>query len=508
MLVPDQQNPMLTSFALATLFVAGVSFATAFAFRGMFSTSKSAPNEDDWKLADSNPTQNDFGYPLIGNAFKLVNEGRKLFLLHRNQSVWFTRVLMKKAAVFTSTEASQKVWKGEGSYVEYSNSFLGLKELGGKSVANAVDPKEHANLRKAMLKCFRPSTVRLSAPAIQALVSRFAKRWAEESVFDAQDQLAKVAFQAGATFIGLHPENMSEKYVEVLHTALIQFARGLLVPRIDLGKFSPFGRARKARKVLQRETRKIIEECQEKLKNGEDVEDGILRQLVEATDEDGKLLSMECMQDNLIVFTNGAADTTASTMLSFFLCLCQQPEIQDRMHEHIKDILGADSDEFAGRKLILWEQMENMTYIDDVISECERFCPPLFSSGIRSAARDFEVCGEKIEKGSDLIIDAISRTRNPEYWGDDAHEFNPDRFTNNPSLRKLLATFGGGRRMCIGNGFANLERKIVAVSLMRGYRISFVDAEAAKSLKLIYNSLLQIDGGKLPVRIETRSNMS
>lgn len=44
------------------------------------------------------------------------------------------------------------------------------------------------------------------------------------------------------------------------------------------------------------ETRKIIEECQEKLKNGEDVEDGILRQLVEATDEDGKLLSMECMQ--------------------------------------------------------------------------------------------------------------------------------------------------------------------------------------------------------------------
>ena len=45
-------------------------------------------------------------------------------------------------------------------------------------------------------------------------------------------------------------------------------------------------------------TKEVILECQRKLRAGEDVEDGILRQLVEATDEHGKPYSLEVMQVN------------------------------------------------------------------------------------------------------------------------------------------------------------------------------------------------------------------
>ena len=46
-----------------------------------------------------------------------------------------------------------------------------------------------------------------------------------------------------------------------------------------------------------------------------------------------------------------------------------------------------------------------------------------------------------------------------EYWGEDAHEFNPYRFIEDPELEKapFFLPFGAGPRNCIGLRFANIE---------------------------------------------------
>ena len=54
-------------------------------------------------------------------------------------------------------------------------------------------------------------------------------------------------------------------------------------------------------------------------------------------------------------------------------------------------------------------------------------------------------------------------------------------------------------------GFANLERKVVAATLLRDYRISFVDKDAAKNVKTLHVPLLTMESGELLVRIEPRS---
>ena len=54
-------------------------------------------------------------------------------------------------------------------------------------------------------------------------------------------------------------------------------------------------------------------------------------------------------------------------------------------------------------------------------------------------------------------------------------------------------------------GFANLERKVVAATLLRDYRISFVDKDAGKNVKTLRLPLLTMEVGELLVRIEPRS---
>ena len=52
-------------------------------------------------------------------------------------------------------------------------------------------------------------------------------------------------------------------------------------------------------------------------------------------------------------------------------------------------------------------------------------------------------------------------------------------------------------------GFANLERKIFAINLLRDYSISFADEKAADSTEIIFRPLLCIKG-KLVVKIKER----
>ena len=49
-----------------------------------------------------------------------------------------------------------------------------------------------------------------------------------------------------------------------------------------------------------------------------------------------------------------------------------------------------------------------------------------------------------------------------EYWGEDANEFNPHRWIENPDLEKApyFMPFGAGPRNCIGMRFANVQGKI------------------------------------------------
>ena len=63
--------------------------------------------------------------------------------------------------------------------------------------------------------------------------------------------------------------------------------------------------------------------------------------------------------------------------------------------------------------------------------------------------------------------------RMKEYFGEDADEFNPDRFYSGQvdSSSIVFHPFGGGPRMCLGMRFALIEMKICIGRLLFDYEV-------------------------------------
>ncbi|KAK3198559.1 hypothetical protein Dsin_021974 [Dipteronia sinensis] len=79
-----------------------------------------------------------------------------------------------------------------------------------------------------------------------------------------------------------------------------------------------------------------------------------------------------------------------------------------------------------------------------------------------------------IPPGILLSLPLVMVHHDHEYWGDDADEFNPDRFSEGVSKASnnnevSFFPFGGVPRICIGQNFALMETKLVLAMILRNF---------------------------------------
>lgn len=81
-----------------------------------------------------------------------------------------------------------------------------------------------------------------------------------------------------------------------------------------------------------------------------------------------------------------------------------------------------------------------------------------------------------IPAGTNLEVPLIAVHHDPQQWGDDVDEFNPDRFADGVSKAskhpQAFMPFTLGPRICIGMNFAMMEAKIALAMILQ--RFSFV----------------------------------
>ncbi|OAY62816.1 Cytochrome P450 734A6 [Ananas comosus] len=93
----------------------------------------------------------------------------------------------------------------------------------------------------------------------------------------------------------------------------------------------------------------------------------------------------------------------------------------------------------------------------------------------RKTAKDMELAGLKIPRGTVVAMPIMMMHRDKVVWGADADKFDPSRFENGVSRAanhpNALLSFSIGPRSCIGQNFAMLEAKTVVAMLLQ--RFSF-----------------------------------
>ncbi|CAF4324752.1 unnamed protein product, partial [Adineta steineri] len=116
------------------------------------------------------------------------------------------------------------------------------------------------------------------------------------------------------------------------------------------------------------------------------------------------------------------------------------------------------------------EHLDSLVYLDCVIKEVLRFCPPVNGSA-RTLTMDDRLpeSGTQLYAGDAVLIPFMNLARDPRYWFIDPELFYPERFLGEDKNHQshALIPFGGGHRQCIGQDLARFELKVTIARLMQ-----------------------------------------
>ena len=156
-------------------------------------------------------------------------------------------------------------------------------------------------------------------------------------------------------------------------------------------------------------------------------------------------------------------ETTANALAWSLALLSAPPSARERLEQEVDSVLGGRVPEAGDVGKLPWTAA--------VVNEAMRLYPPAWTIE-RSALADDAVAGTTVPAGSQVTISAYLVHRHREFWPDPAG-FDPGRFLPGSGDRPRYAyiPFGGGRRACIGQSFAELEAVLVLASIARRYRL-------------------------------------
>lgn len=192
----------------------------------------------------------------------------------------------------------------------------------------------------------------------------------------------------------------------------------------------------------------------------------LLSMLMSVQDEQTReQMTDQQLRDEVLTLFLAGHETTATLLSWTWKLLTQHPQWALAIRDEAHAVLG-------GRPPTL-EDLGKLTVTERVIKESMRLHPPVWIME-RTAIEDDEVEGFAVDR--DTIVAACPWTlhRNPALWPDPLR-FDPDRFTPERSAdrhRYAYIPFGAGPRICIGNGFAMMEAKIILATLLQRFDIT------------------------------------
>ncbi|KAF8910661.1 cytochrome P450 [Gymnopilus junonius] len=238
--------------------------------------------------------------------------------------------------------------------------------------------------------------------------------------------------------------------------------------------------------------KKAVEEGEEtddnQVREGKDVLSMLIKANIDASEED-KVPQKELLSQ-ILTLTFAATDTTSSALSRTIHLLAQNKDVQDKLRQEISGARKNNAGQDPG-----YDELDSLPYLDAICKETLRLYPPFPILNrvnrqdsilpLRTPVRGIngqEIQEIPLSKGTVIHVSLLGSNRNPDFWGPDATEWNPDRWLNPlpntlidahvPGIYSHLMTFLGGGRSCIGFKFSQLEMKVVIALLVESLEIT------------------------------------
>ncbi|MED6161603.1 hypothetical protein PIB30_062375 [Stylosanthes scabra] len=178
------------------------------------------------------------------------------------------------------------------------------------------------------------------------------------------------------------------------------------------------------------------------------------------------------LRDIVISFLLAGRDTVASALTSFFWLLAKHPEVETKIRDDAKNVIGTEME------VTRFEELQKLQYLEAATYESMRLFPPIQFDSKFCVEDDVLPDRTWVKGGTRVTYHPYAMGRLEEIWGKDCLEFKPERwlkegvFVNENPFK--YPVFQGGMRVCLGKEMALLEVKSVALSLLKRFHVQFV----------------------------------
>lgn len=176
-------------------------------------------------------------------------------------------------------------------------------------------------------------------------------------------------------------------------------------------------------------------------------------------------MGMQEIIDECKTFFFAGHETTASLLTWTVMLLAVYPEWQEQAREEVFTHCCTNHPTA--------EVLNQLKIVGMVLNESLRLYPPAIAV-FREASNEMKLGNILIPRGTTLFLPILALHVNPDYWGNDAHVFNPLRFVDGvlKACKHPMAflPFSTGPRNCVGQNFALMEAKIVLSMILQRFR--------------------------------------
>jgi cytochrome P450 len=408
------------------------------------------------------PGQTDFN---VARTMQMARDPLPLLLesYEKYGPIFSMRLLHIRSIFMLGPEANHFVTVGHPENFHWRESSFGdLIPLLGDGLLT-IDDAYHDRARAIMLPAFHREQIEASTATMQAEAEAAIADLRPGTVVDVYAWMRKLAMRiAMRALLGLDPDEAGKGAAAAHHfeQALGYYGTDYAV-RLLRGPGSPWRKMMRSRAVLDAI---VYEEIGRRRAAPDSRRRDILSLLVGARGEGGERFTDTEIRDQVMTLMFAGHDTSTSTVTFAFHELARHPDALTKLCEEQDRVL-------AGAPPTIDQLEHELPYLDMVVDEVLRLYPPAWI-GPRRAVRDFEFGGYRVPRGAYVAYVSWASHRIPEVFPE-PEAFVPERFTRERKAalpRGAYVPFGGGKRVCIGKRFGQLEVKLVTTMFLQRLR--------------------------------------
>ena len=357
--------------------------------------------------------------------------------------------------------------------------------VGSDSVITSVGAR-HMRQRKLLLPAFHGETVQRYGQMIEDAANREIARWPVGkplAMAPRMQDLTLDVIMAGVFGIEARPRHGTAAYRlrqsirRVLHATTTP-----IYPFIEMAN----ARRTEARGILRALwepiNRQLYAVLRERRAAGP-AADGhdVLSMLLQATDDEGQLLTDRELRNELMSLLMAGHETTANTLAWAFERLTRSPAAYDRLRQLV---VGGSADEAS-------------EYIDATLYETMR-ARPVVPIVVRRVKRPWRLGPYVVPGGSTVAVNVIALHHRSDLYLEPS-VFRPERFFSSKPGTYTLIPFGGGIRRCLGASVAMAEARIVLRAIAGSVDL-VADRPVGEAPRMRNVTMIPSRGGSVVVR--------